>query len=150
MSGEIVLVISLSLDLKVSKMGGYTAILLSVPPPLGCTLQELWAHISTSSPSYTLDSYTKPFIWRQLLCIMKEDTSISLYRLPSARPAAASSGDTHPSSFCMISRGGVRGSCVCFDEREDVTSVVLGELLQLQQVEERCGRGCGVCTQELP
>lgn len=65
-------------------------------------------------------------------------TAISLYRLPSARVPAALSGDTPPSSLSMVSRGGIRGSCACFDEREEVTSVVLGEQLQLQQVEERC------------
>jgi hypothetical protein len=40
----------------------------------------------------------------------------------------------------MISHRGVRGSCDCYFDREDVTSVVLEEQLQLHQVEERCGR----------
>lgn len=77
---------------------------------------------------------------------MKEAVpAISLHKLPAARPVATLSGKDYvpPSSYCMVSHGGIRGSCACFYDREDVTSAVLEEQLQLQQVEERCGLGVG-------
>lgn len=118
--------------------------LLCLRFPTGCTLQELWGHVSVSSPYYPLESYTKHFIWRQLLGVMKESpSSLALYRIPNARPKALMPGEDFVPTlpYCMVGcGGGVRGSCVDFDDREDVTTAVLGEQLELQQVEERCGR----------
>lgn len=78
---------------------------------------------------------------------MKEaPSSLSLYRLPNTRPPVTLSDEEFvpQSPFCLVSSGGVRGSCAAFMEREDVTVAVLEEQLDLQQVEERCvGRGCG-------
>lgn len=102
---------------------------------------ELWGFLSISSPSFTLDSHTKPFIWKQLLCIMKESpSSFSLHRLPNPRPLALLSVEEYTSSspLSLISCNGVRGSCATFEEREDVTAIVLEEQPELQQVEDRC------------
>lgn len=122
---------------------------------LGCTIRQLWSHISCSSPQYPLDIYTKPFIWKQLLLVMTEEeeeegekvptNKISLYRLPTPRPPAAPSGSQDycplPCPCAIVGGEGVkvRGSCASYADREDVTTSVLREQLQLEQVEERSG-----------
>lgn len=75
---------------------------------------------------------------------MKTSPAIILYRVPNARPviiAPLVPGEyTHPHPYNFISNGVVRGSCSCYADREDVTEAVLDGNLELQQVEERCGK----------
>lgn len=109
----------------------------------GCTVQELWVHLSISSPSFTLDPASKCYIWRQLLHFMHGEpgTSLALYRVPpDSRPSVEASEEyVHPYLYCFVNQNGVRGSCASFADRVDVTTTILEEQLQLGQVEERWG-----------
>ena len=108
-------------------------------------------NLKQSSPSYVLDSSSKAYIWRQLLahCVGgggQSGLSLSLYKVPPGSRAGVvssleSRGEdyTYPYSYCLVkdTERGVRGSCTCYDTREDVTDAVRRENLQLDQVQER-------------
>ena len=71
--------------------------------------------------------------------------SVSLFTLPTVRHTAALISDEdgvseyfHPFPYRFVtSDDGVRGSCACYSEREDVTAMVVESNMQLPQVQER-------------
>ena len=115
----------------------------------GCSVQELWFHLHSScSCDLLLDDSYKAYLWSQLLhvCTQRESAPITLFTLPTARPhppPAPLDGKwfeadyVHPHTYCMVSEGGVRGSCAHYTEREDVTAYVLDNDFSLEQLQLR-------------
>lgn len=82
---------------------------------------------------------------------MKPSGSLSLFQLPTSHlhPQHVLEGredeHVHPYSYVLITEQGIRGSCACYHDREDVTDQVVDEDLQLKQVQERYPTSVNLC-----
>ena len=88
-----------------------------------------------------LDEAYKTFLWSQLLgsAIRAVPPSVALFRTPRPRLPLPQEGTVYvyPHGHVEVDENGVRGSCIDFKEREDVTATVLAEKLTLEQVQTR-------------
>lgn len=116
----------------------------------GCSLQELWFHLpSCFTSDLLLDESYKNYLWTQLqaCCTQGDPPPLALFKLPDPRsppPLSPAEGEegfemeyVHPHTYRLVSEEGVRGSCVSYAEREDVTSNILEGGLNLDQVQHR-------------
>ena len=121
----------------------------------GCTLEELWEHLSQRKPPITfkLDQFIKPLAWKQMLTYAGQTSALQLYKLPQPRELQQTLSHfslgvsfkwteyKHPFQYHPVndSTKGARGSCGDYFEREDVTSEIADQQLDLASVAERYG-----------
>ena len=121
------------------------------PRPLaGCTLEELWRHLSTHHPSQmTLDDTSKAFLWRSFLRPGQKE--VQFFELPEDRPLPpleeGKPSTTLPHRYSPVCdrESGVVGSCTTYNTRQDCTAHLKENTPSLQDAEQRCVCVC-VCV----
>lgn len=115
------------------------------PLPPGCTLEELWHHLSSRQPPQpALDQAGKAFLWRSFLRPCQKE--VHFFELPEDRPTpppeeegeGLSSPLPHRYSPVCDQERGVVGSCYSYQTRQDCTAHVKETTPSLQEVEEKC------------
>ena len=96
---------------------------------------------SSYSGELVLDDSYKSYLWQLILSSVAQTTPpvVTMLQTPEPRPPVPVDGDeyVHPYTFAPVEDNGLRGSCVDWNKREDVTSIILQGQLSLEQVQDR-------------